>query len=820
MEKFSIVGRLCFLMRFLTVIAFFVAMNGKALIITKHPAKFVLTDLGGEFNLLVETDGQDTTYQWQLNGVNIPGETNSVLSIKNVAADDCGIYTVAVSDKEETVSSNPARVVPAVPYFDGADKFEEPFNIDPRSNLNPAQGVLRTANTNATSETGEPLIAGQKGGKSVWFHWIAPKSGIVTFTARGSGFDTLLAAFVGRSLAELQLVSKTAQDDDVGGFLTSKISFNVQAESDYFILLDGYQGASGDVLLRWIVEETGDFLPSVLEIPSSKTVAPGSIVDLSAPFEGVSARWYRDGNPTETTGDKYTIDKIDETHVGRYLLQVMSERERTVATLPADIQINVTDGDTDAGVAALDKFAGISEDKGDVKGKGTVTSSAISRGYTTTQIFSTVGATKDPGEPNHCGVVGGASEWFAYQAQANGTLHINTDGSSYNTVLAVYTGSGFDYASLTCVASNNVAGNGGDRVRFGATSGTIYYIAVDGVGGASGTVKLNVNLGDAPSITAQPQSKTVATGSNVTFSVTATGSATLYYQWRINGVTIAGATNTSYTKTNAQTNATYSVVVSNMINTATSSGATLTVLTPPSITSDPSGVVTNAGANVTFSVGATGSATLKYQWKFNGANLLNQTNATLSLTNVQHGNVGNYSVLVTNAVGTATSADAALQLFSAPVISSQPVSRTASAGGAVTLNVGATGAPTPSYQWQFNGANLLNGTAASLTITNFQAGNEGAYRVVVSNSVGSVTSSTASVVLNAPLRVGTFEKSWDGTFNFQLIGAAGSNYVFQASTNLTTWISLQTNSSSTGFLNFTDSSAPAFTNRFYRIISQ
>ena len=820
MEKSSIASGVRLLTRLFAVLACFVGINSQALLITKHPAKFVLTELGGEFSLFVETDGQDTIFQWQLNGVNIPGETNSTLSIKNVAPDDCGIYTVAVSDKEETLTSNPARVVPAIPYFDGADKFDEPFIIEPKSNLNPAQGVLRTSNTNATSETGEPLIAGQKGGKSIWFRWSPPKSGIVTFTARGSGFDTLLAAYTGRSLQELQLVSKTAQDDDIGGFLTSRIQFNALAENEYFICLDGLQGASGDAVLRWILEETGDFLPSVLEIPSSKTVAPGTQVDISAPFEGISARWYRDGGPTEVTGDKYTIDKINESHVGRYFLQVMSERERTVATLPADIQINITDGGTDERVAALDKLASTSDDKVDVKGKGSVMSSAISRGYTTTQIFSTVGATKDPGEPNHCGVVGGASEWFSYQAQANGTLHINTDGSSYNTVLAVYTGSGFDYASQTCVASNNAAGNGGDRVRFAATSGTIYYIAVDGVGGASGNVKLNVNLGDPPSITSQPQSKTVATGSNVTFTVTSAGSATLYYQWRVNGSAIAGATNSSYTKTNAQTNATYSVIVSNSINTATSSGATLTVLTPPGISSNPSSVVTNTGANVTFNVGATGSATLKYQWRFNGTNLLNQTNSVLSLTNVQVANVGNYSVVVTNAVGTATSADAALQLFSAPAITSQPASRTATAGAVMSLSVGATGLPAPSYQWQFNAANIANGTGATLNITNFQAGNEGAYKVVVSNSVGSVTSSTATVVLNSPLRVGTFQKSDDGTFNFQMIGAAGSNYVFQASTDLTTWISLQTNSSPTGFLDFSDSSAPTFTNRFYRIISQ
>src|SRR5678810_1015920 len=94
---------------------------------------------------------------------------------------------------------------------------------------------------------------------------------------------------------------------------------------------------------------------------------------------------------------------------------------------------------------------------------------------------------------------------------------INTDGSSYDTVLAVYTGDGFSYESLTSVACNNNPGvNGADRVRFTTAAGTPYFIVVDGVGGASGIVHLNINLGDPPVVNSGPANQTVGIGTNAT----------------------------------------------------------------------------------------------------------------------------------------------------------------------------------------------------------------------------------------------------------------------------------------------------------------
>jgi hypothetical protein len=121
---------------------------------------------------------------------------------------------------------------------------------------------------------------------------------------------------------------------------------------------------------------------------------------------------------------------------------------------------------------------------------------SLATGFTGAQIFNTFGATKEAGEPDHCGIPGGASQWFAYEAPADGDLTISTDGSDFDTVMAVYTSSGSSFADLTEVICDNDSGADGldSLVTFSVTAGTVYFIAVDGVEAATGTVNLAYEL--------------------------------------------------------------------------------------------------------------------------------------------------------------------------------------------------------------------------------------------------------------------------------------------------------------------------------------
>ncbi len=175
--------------------------------------------------------------------------------------------------------------------------------------------------------------------------------------------------------------------------------------------------------------------------------------------------------------------------------------------------------------------------------------------------------------------------------------------------------------------------------------------------------------------------------------------------------------------------------------------------TAPTITNQPVSLTNNVGSNVLFSVTA-GTAPLNYQWYFNtNTALLNATNTSLSLTNLQLTNTGNYRVIITNSSGAATSTFAALTVWLPPVITNQPVGVTNIAGSSPSFSVTAGGVPAVAYQWQLNTNTSLAGfTGTSLTLTNVRASQSNTfYSVVISNSAGSITSSFARLMITNPL---------------------------------------------------------------------
>ncbi len=173
-----------------------------------------------------------------------------------------------------------------------------------------------------------------------------------------------------------------------------------------------------------------------------------------------------------------------------------------------------------------------------------------------------------------------------------------------------------------------------------------------------------------PAIMDQPLSEAVPAGSNATFSVEADGSAPLSYQWLMNGAALAGATDSSFTRTNVQTAdaGVYSVQVVNAAGSVLSSNAMLIVLEPPVITAQPLPMAVAAGSDATFSVEANGSAPLSYQWLLNGATIAGATDSSYTRTNLQTADAGVYSVQVTNPAGTALSSDAWLTVNNPPLL--------------------------------------------------------------------------------------------------------------------------------------------------------
>ena len=179
-----------------------------------------------------------------------------------------------------------------------------------------------------------------------------------------------------------------------------------------------------------------------------------------------------------------------------------------------------------------------------------------------------------------------------------------------------------------------------------------------------------------PSILINPTNQLVAAGSTITLSCVATGTPPLYFRWRRNNATYTNLVSTSGVSllvlTNLQTTAFYNVVVSNIANLTgvLSSSATVTVVNPPAITLPPTNRSIALGASTLFSVIATGSPPLYYQWTFNGGLLgAASTNSFLSLTNVQFTNEGNYAVTVTNLIASTNSPAAFLEVLFNTILS-------------------------------------------------------------------------------------------------------------------------------------------------------
>lgn len=173
----------------------------------------------------------------------------------------------------------------------------------------------------------------------------------------------------------------------------------------------------------------------------------------------------------------------------------------------------------------------------------------------------------------------------------------------------------------------------------------------------------------------------------------------------------------------------------------------------PTITSQPQDRVAATNANVSFSVSVCGTPPFNYQWRLNGTNLPNATNASLNLFNVSLNDAGQYSVVVSNPAGSVTSAPATLVVQLPPLILVHPQPATALRDQTAAFSVTAGGAPPFAYQWLFNGLPLPEKTNNTLLISPVRAADAGNYSVTVFNTAGSLQSSNALLTVLIPATI-------------------------------------------------------------------
>jgi hypothetical protein len=491
-------------------------------------------------------------FQWRLNGVNIPGATNACYTISSTELANGGSYTVLVGNDLDAVSSSSAFLT-----LVGTNILTLPTGDDLADAValsgygGGTNGTLVGNNSLATLEPLEPKHAGKPGGRSVWYRWCTPEGtkGIATFRTTGSTFDTLLAVYQGTSVSNLTLI---ASSEDDARYYWSEVRFNAFYNSPdkqcYYIAVDGFGGTGGEFALTWEHEKTSKLLPAIVRQPENLTVAPGAsatFTHLSVPEcssghlecygtnwvstegagEKLTYQWYFNDQPIPgATLASFAIPAVQPQSAGDYKVRV-STHWQYQDSRTAVLQLNQTGADPQL-AQAVDKFLDLdftlpitlggasSPAPPAIPGAGPVIAAAsVSRGYTGTQIFNTTGSATAPGEVI-CGVIGGSSEWLLLVAEETGTLFLNTDGSSYDTVMSVFQRNPTNSAALTQLACDNNTGLDGldSSVALPVAVGSTNYILVDGVNVAAGILQLNYSLATSTIIKAMGKS---AGGGNI-----------------------------------------------------------------------------------------------------------------------------------------------------------------------------------------------------------------------------------------------------------------------------------------------------------------
>lgn len=276
---------------------------------------------------------------------------------------------------------------------------------------------------------------------------------------------------------------------------------------------------------------------------------------------------------------------------------------------------------------------------------------------------------------------------------------------------------------------------------------------------AGDTFSLALTMDGAPvQILGNPNSQQITRGSNVTFTVAASGASPLSYQWFFNGQPLAdsdrviGTTNSTLTLSNSQYSdpGAYTVVVSNSFSSVLSAPANLVVFGVADVILQQGDMTVGAGANVYFSAQTAGPQPMTFQWFFDGVALPGQTNSAMSFADVQAARSGEYEIVVTNPYGT-SSQELSLTVTNQPPLSSTVFiqnlgnSSYVPLGGTARLSSGATGSEPLSFQWWFDGQKLPGETNSTLNLEHMSTNQSGYYSVTVTNAFGGLVSLQAGV---------------------------------------------------------------------------
>lgn len=605
--------------------------------ITTQPTSATVV-LGSSVTFSVVASGSAPfTYQWKKNGTAIDNATSATLSLSNVQATDGGSYTVTVANAGGSVESSAATLT-----------------------VNAAPDTIYIADAFADGTRGGQNLPSS----AAW--WTS--SGASNFTATAgaatqvvSSARTILAYFTSSAATPVNLA------------INQKLTF------DFVVNFTGFDAAAGAGIsnLRVGLLRSPDDTKRFAADFASGQPSTGQFDNYTGYAALAVANATGDSAPISFGLRNLANDGLLNTTLAfTPVTSATPPAASTAMVASADYHVTFVVTRLSSGITLYAKIARASD-------------SSVVTEYTVTDTASTYTAFDTAAM--YFGKASGSSSYNVVFKQMNVALSnlaiptpptITTQpaaqsvgvGSSVTFTVAASGTSPFTYqwhkdgADLTGATAATLTLNNVQLTDAGSYSVTV----TNSLGSAdSSPAALTVTAAVAPTITTQPQPQTVTAGNGVSFSVTASGTAPLTYQWSKDGNPISNATASTYTIANAQSSdaGTYTVLVSNSAGSVGSTGAVLTVNQPPpvapTITTQPASQTVAPGASATFSVVATGSTPLSYQWSKDGSPISGATDSSYTIASAQSSDAGNYTVVVTNTAGSATSNAATLTISTA-----------------------------------------------------------------------------------------------------------------------------------------------------------
>ena len=779
-------------------------------ILSQTPSQFVL--LGNPATFSVTVSGSNPLgYSWVRNNVLIPGATNASYSLPNAQLADSGSQFYCLVTNAYGVASSTNVTLKVIDTI-ANDLFSGAIVISNGAYTN-VQSTLKA------SSFGDPVPDCVDGfGHGVWYQFTAPVAGRLIVDTLGSDFDTGLAVYTGSRDALTEL----ACNDDFGG-VTSQVTFPTSAGTTYFILVGGYGSDSGNLVLH-LNHQTP---PAFAMQPVDESIIVNSNASFNAVVTGalpMSLQWYfgetpltDDGRISGSTTASLSISNITTADAGSYTLTVtnfLGSTNSTAAVLtvlvPPSISLNPVGRSVPSGLPTTFNAAATGNPAPDYQWQwnGMNIPGATNSSYAIAAM-----GTNDLGfyhlvASNSVGLAVSANAQLTFGPIAAWGRNLDNEclpPPGLSNVIAVAGNFGASFA----VGANGTIVPWGVQVNIPLSASNVVAVTTSDPG-QNYALRADGTIVGWPAIAAPVLSNivSVTAGYDFAYALRAEGTLTNIYL----GKNI---------KFPAGLNHVTAIACGFSSALALRSDGTVVIAGLDGITNPPAGLnnVTAIAAGYSYAMALKTNGTVIAWGSGSGTNL------PAGMTNIVAISAGNYpsensglairadgsvlawgdnnfgekfppaalSNLSSVAISTPAYHGLAIVNDGSPVILHPPIGLMAYTGRDVMLHGDAVGARPLSYQWLFNGINILGATNNSLAISNVQSGDAGNYQLFASNNIGTTLSLAAPLTvvsnniltfLSQPPASQTNYQGSKAAFGVTVLGSGPVNYQWSYSTNI------------------------------------